>query len=242
LLARNLTVLKPFQAQLIVGIRNMKRTLKRGLGEAIATATLLATSILSGYQLARADEAPVSVAQEIVIFDGPGLLETPNDPVPAIPPRESPVEPQTPAQQDPPPVTTPTPDSSPKPSDASPSQDIIETFGAETTTATDAPVLVSKPLVILIPAKSITLLMAPGSTLITADLKASLAKTASAVKATNRPVSISIKTAGTTLSKATAQANAIVAELKRRGVSAVTLIKRTGNKTLVSVLVTKTKP
>jgi hypothetical protein len=62
------------------------------------------------------------------------------------------------------------------------------------------------------------------------------------VKKSNKPASIAVKTAGTTVAKATAQANAIVAELKKRGVSAVTVIKRVGNKTSVSVLVTKKKP
>ena len=55
-------------------------------------------------------------------------------------------------------------------------------------------------------------------------------------------MSIAVTTTGTTVSKATAQANAIVAELKKSGVSAVTVIKRVGKKTSVSVLVTKKKP
>jgi hypothetical protein len=84
--------------------------------------------------------------------------------------------------------------------------------------------------------------MPTGSTFITPAAKAALAKTATVVKTSNKAVSIAVNTTGTTVSKATAQANAIVAELKRSGVSAVTVIKRVGKKTSVSVLVTKKKP
>lgn len=77
---------------------------------------------------------------------------------------------------------------------------------------------------------------------ITPAVKATLSKTADAVKATSKPATITVKTVGTTIAKATAQANALVVELKKRGVSAVTVIKRVGKKTSVSVLVTKKKP
>jgi hypothetical protein len=101
---------------------------------------------------------------------------------------------------------------------------------------------VSNPLAIPIPAKVVSAPIALGSKVITPAAKATLAKMAGTVTSTGRPVIISVKTVGTTMAKATAQANAIVAELKKSGVSAVTGIKRVGNKTSVSVLVTKKKP
>jgi dihydrodipicolinate synthase/N-acetylneuraminate lyase len=96
--------------------------------------------------------------------------------------------------------------------------------------------LISAPLI------TVSAPMAIGSTSITPAAKTSLAKTAAVVKASKKAVSIAVNTTGTTVSKATAQANAIVAELKKSGVSAVTVTKRVGNKTSVSVLVTKKKP
>jgi len=250
----------------------MKRKSKRGLGGAAVTLTLLATSIVSGYQFAIAEEASTPGAQEIVILDGPGLLETPTDPVLPLPPREdppteppvfnpgfepsnppgdapreAPVQTPTPTQTPgetsaPTPVANPTPDASPRASESIPVQEVIETSGAETKTATEALVLVSKPLASPIPAKVVSAPIALGSKVIAPAAKATLAKMAGTVTSTGRPVIISVKTVGTTMAKATAQANAIVAELKKSGVSAVTVIKRVGNKTSVSVLVTKKKP
>lgn len=237
----------------------MKRNFKRGLGGVAVMVTLIATSTLSGYQFAIADETLVAGGQEIVILDGPGLLETPTDPVPPLPPREGapteppvfnpglePSNPPVDAPREPPaqtltptPVASPIVDSSPVPSEPVPVQDAIETFGAETKPVTDASVPASQLLAISIPALKVSAPMALGSNLMTAAAKASLAKIASSVILTGRPTSISVKTSGTTTAKATAQAKAIVAELKKRGVAAFTVIKRVGNKTSVSVLVTK---
>ena len=255
----------------------MKRKFNRGLGGAAVTLTLIATSIVSCYQMALAEEVSTPGSQEIVILDGPGLLETPTDPAPPLPPREdppaekpteTPTEPpvfnpgfepsnppgdapretpvqtptptQTPGETSAPtPVANPTPDASPRASESIPVQEVIETSGAETKTATEAPVLVSKPLAISIPAKVVSAPIALGSAVITPSAKAALAKMAGAVMSTGRPVSISVKTSGTTIAKATAQAKAIAAELRKRGVAAVTVLKRVGNKTSVSVLVTK---
>ena len=251
----------------------MKRKFNRGLGGAAVTLTLIATSIVSGYQMALAEEASTPGAQEIVILDGPGLLETPTDPVLPLPPREDPpteppvfnpgFEPSnppgdapretpiptptpTPAQiptpaptETPAPVGNPTPDASPRASESIPVQEVIETSGAETKTATEAPVLVSKPLAIRMPAKVVSAPIALGSKVITPAARAAMAKMAGAVMSTGRPVSISVKTSGTTIAKATAQAKAIAAELRKKGVAAVTVLKRVGNKTSVSVLVTK---
>jgi hypothetical protein len=78
-----------------------------------------------------------------------------------------------------------------------------------------------------------------GTKVITPAAKAALFKVADLVNFSGRSAVISVKTAGTTVAKATVQANALVVELKKRGVAAVTVIKRVGNKTSVSVLVTK---
>ena len=99
-----------------------------------------------------------------------------------------------------------------------------------------------KPALIPAPAMAFTLQLPAGSKVLNGAAKATLTKTVDAVKKSNKPASISIKTEGTTITKATAQANLIVTELKKRGVSAVTVIKRVGTKTVVSVLVTKKKP
>jgi hypothetical protein len=166
---------------------------------------------------------------------------------PRVPPIEAPREGQSPSPDFPvqvnPPAEPATNVGTPQQqSVAAPKPEAVETAEVSSKPTNDIQVVVAKPVLISTSMISISAPLSAGSTMITPAAKASLAKTAALVKTSSKSVSISVKTTGTSVSKATAQANAIVAELKKRGVSAVTVIKRVGNKTSVSVLVTKKKP
>jgi hypothetical protein len=242
----------------------MKRNISHGLGGAVISATLIASFIAFGSELARADEPANPGAQEIVILDGPEVLGPPAEPVLPPPPREDAPSLPTPAPSETPilnpgfepqaPVIDAPRESPVQPVAVAPiqiSESTQQQTVPETTSATeanaelavkpavDANLVVSKPQVIALPPRVVSVPIAAGTLALTASAKATLAKTAAAVKASNGSISISVRTAGTTVARATAQANAMVAELKKRGVSAVTVIKRVGNKTSVSVLVTK---
>jgi hypothetical protein len=242
----------------------MKNGKLRGLGGATLITSLVAVFMLAGTQQAFAEE-PVSTGQgEVAIFDGPEMLPPSDGSLPSEPPREGMPGPTPPREEpvliNPTLEPNPAPPAPPRESEIpAPVSNSIQTVSpAETVTtpaqevavsATQVPapvsevaVPLSKPVLIAAPALAVTLQLPAGSKVLTPAAKATLSKTADAVKKSNKPASIAVKTAGTTVAKATAQANAIVAELKKRGVSAVTVIKRVGNKTSVSVLVTKKKP
>jgi hypothetical protein len=180
---------------------------------------------------------PSPEPSEIPIYNVPPEPTTP----PIQGPHEEPIGGST---------TLPLPDSHPAPEVVQPaeptSKPAVETPPVEAPKVDDpepqTPAVVSKPVVISAPVITVSSPLAVGSKTITPAAKTSLAKTAATVKASNKPVSIAVKTTGTTVAKATAQAQAIVSELKKRGVAAVTVIKRVGKKTSVSILVTKKKP
>ena len=207
----------------------MKRVKVIGLGGAMIVASIASASLLAGTQAALAEELVSTDLGGFQIYDGPALTPPPINFGPVRPPIVQ--LPEVPIAQEPATISTPVQVSTPAP-----------TLPPEPTPPAEAIVLVSKPVLVAVPAMTYTMQLPAGSKVITPEAKATLAKTAEAVKASSKPASISVKTAGTTLAKATAQANALVAELKKRGVSAVTVIKRVGKKTSVSVLVTKKKP
>ena len=233
----------------------MKRVKVFGLGGAMIVASIASASLLAGTQAALAEELVSTDLGGFQIYDGPALtpppinfgpvrppiVQLPEVPIVQIPETpqvtiDAPLEPPVPSMvvaapiaQEPASISRPVPTPAP-------------TLPPEPTPPAAAIVLVSKPVLVAVPAMTYTMQLPAGSKVITPAAKATLAKTAEAVKASSKPASISVKTAGTTLAKATAQANALVAELKKRGVSAVTVIKRVGKKTSVSVLVTKKKP
>lgn len=264
---RNLTVLAPQGCQLIVGIK-MKRVKFLRLGGATLSVTLVTASILGVYQNASAQEGASANDESIVIIDGSELIGTPVPLLPpppreespgANPPIEQPTTDPTPEPTETPiynwgaePTTTPIqapredpiqrPEAPQKQADSQPASEVVVAAEASSKPKAEKPALVSKPVLISAPMITVSAPLATGSAAITPAAKASLAKTAEVVKTSSKPVSISVKTTGTTVSKATAQANAIVAELKKSGVAAVTVIKRVGNRTSVSVLVTKKKP
>ena len=247
----------------------MKKSEFHRFGGAALSVSLITASILVGYEIAGADEISFASDEETLIIEGPEFLP-PRVPLLPPPPREdspsgqpSPSPSETPIYNaDPEPTTPPVqapreepsrgsdaPQQQTSPVSASevarpadfPSNPTVDAPTVDAPT-TETPAVVSKPSVISAPLTIVNAPMATGSRTITPAARTSLVKTASAVKASSKPVSIAVTTTGTTVSKATAQANAIVAELKKSGVSAVTVIKRVGNKTSVSVLVTKKKP
>ena len=207
----------------------MRRVKVIGLGGAMIVASIASASLLAGTQAALAEELVSTDLGGFQIYDGPALTPPPINFGPVRPPIVQ--LPEVPIAQEPTTISTPVQVPTPAP-----------TLPPEPTPPAEAIVLVSKPVLAAVPAMTYTMQLPAGSKVITPAAKATLAKTAEAVKASSKPASISVKTAGTTLAKATAQANALVAELKKRGVSAVTVIKRVGKKTSVSVLVTKKKP
>lgn len=207
----------------------MRRVKVIGLGGAMIVASIASASLLAGTQAALAEELASADLGGFQIYDGPALTPPPINFGPVRPPIVQ--LPEVPIAQEPTTISTPVQVPTPAP-----------TLPPEPTPPAAAIVLVSKPVLVAVPAMTYTMQLPAGSKVITPAAKATLAKTAEAVKASSKPASISVKTAGTTLAKATAQANALVAELKKRGVSAVTVIKRVGKKTSVSVLVTKKKP
>jgi hypothetical protein len=207
----------------------MRRVKVIGLGGAMIVASIASASLLAGTQAALAEELVSTDLGGFQIYDGPALTPPPINFGPVRPPIVQ--LPEVPIAQEPTTISTPVQVPTPAP-----------TLPPEPTPPAAAIVLVSKPVLVAVPAMTYTMQLPAGSKVITPAAKATLAKTAEAVKASSKPASISVKTAGTTLAKATAQANALVAELKKRGVSAVTVIKRVGKKTSVSVLVTKKKP
>lgn len=247
----------------------MKSSKFQRLGGATLAVTLVTASILVGHQIAVADEIANRSDAPVLIVDGPGLLEPPlpqlppppredspsgqptpspaetpiynTDPEPTIPPVQAPreepsrgsEEPQQQTSQPTVPEVSQTTELTSKPTVEAPAVDIPKV---------ETPAVASKPVSISAPLTIVSAPMPTGRTTITPAARTSLAKTASEVKTFSKPVSIAVTTTGTTVSKATAQANAIVAELKKSGVSAVTVIKRVGKKTSVSVLVTKKKP
>jgi hypothetical protein len=192
-------------------------------------ASIASASLLAGTQAALAEELVSTDLGGFQIYDGPALTPPPINFGPVRPPIVQ--LPEVPIAQEPTTISTPVQVPTPAP-----------TLPPEPTPPAAAIVLVSKPVLVAVPAMTYTMQLPAGSKVLTPEAKATLAKTAEAVKASSKPASISVKTAGTTLAKATAQANALVAELKKRGVSAVIVIKRVGKKTSVSVLVTKKKP
>ena len=207
----------------------MRRVKVIGLGGAMIVASIASASLLAGTQAALAEELVSTDLGGFQIYDGPALTPPPINFGPVRPPIVQ--LPEVPIAQEPATISTPVQVPTPAP-----------ILPPEPTPPAAAIVLVSKPVLVAVPAMTYTMQLPAGSKVITPAAKATLAKTAEAVKASSKPASISVKTAGTTLAKATAQANALVAELKKRGVSAVTVIKRVGKKTSVSVLVTKKKP
>lgn len=207
----------------------MKRVKVIGLGGAMIVASIASASLLAGTQAALAEELASADLGGFQIYDGPALTPPPINFGPVRPPIVQ--LPEVPIAQEPTTISTPVQVSTPAP-----------TLLPEPTPPAEAIVLVSKPVLAAVPDMTYTMQLPAGSKVMTPAAKATLAKTAEAVKASSKPASISVKTAGTTLAKATAQANTLVAELKKRGVSAVTVIKRVGKKTSVSVLVTKKKP
>jgi hypothetical protein len=239
----------------------------RGLGGAAVVASLAAGFMLSGGHQASAEEVVSPGLESVPIFDGPALLPPPNDFGPAQPPREglpnsqpTPSPTETPIYNaDPQPTTPPlqAPREEPRPvSDSqqpqnypSPATEVAQPAESTTKPAVEAPTIepptsetasvVAKPVLMSSPLITVSAPMPTGSTTITPAARISLAKTAATVKTSSRSVSIAVTTTGTTVSKATAQANVMVAQLKKNGVAAVTVIKRVGNKTSVSVLVTK---
>jgi hypothetical protein len=242
----------------------MKNDKLRGLGGATLITSLAAIFVLAGTQHAFAEEAVSTGQGEVAIFDGPEMLPPSDGSLPSEPPREGnpghTPNPQEPVLINPTLEPNPTPPTPPRESQnpapevnsiqtVSPAEPVTTPAKELTVSATQVPapvsevaVPISKPALIAEPVMAVTLQLPAGSKVLTTAAKATLSKTADAVKKGNKPASIAIKTAGTTVAKATAQANAIVAELKKRGVSAVTVIKRVGTKTSVSVLVTKKKP
>ncbi|MBP7818736.1 MAG: hypothetical protein KA009_01595 [Rhodoluna sp.] len=207
----------------------MRRVKVIGLGGAMIVASIASASLLAGTQAALAEELVSTDLGGFQIYDGPALTPPPINFGPVRPPIVQ--LPEVPIAQEPTTISTPVQVPTPAP-----------TLPPEPTPPAAAIVLVSKPVLVAVPAMTYTMQLPAGSKVITPAAKATLAKTAEAVKASSKPASISVKTAGTTMAKATAQANALVAELRKRGVSAVTVIKRVGKKTSVSVLVTKKKP
>lgn len=207
----------------------MRRVKVIGLGGAMIVASIASASLLAGTQAALAEELVSTDLGGFQIYDGPALTPPPINFGPVRPPIVQ--LPEVPIAQEPTTISTPVQVPTPAP-----------TLPPEPTPPAAAIVLVSKPVLVAVPAMTYTMQLPAGSKVLTPEAKATLAKTAEAVKASSKPASISVKTAGTTLAKATAQANALVAELKKRGVSAVIVIKRVGKKTSVSVLVTKKKP
>lgn len=242
----------------------MKNDKLRLLGGATLITSLAAVFMLAGTQQAFAEETVSSGQGEVAIFDGPEMLPPSDGSLPSEPPREGMPGPTPPREE--PVLINPTLEPNPAPADpprepqnpspevnssqtVSPAETVTTTSQEMAVSATQVPVPapevavpISKPALIAAPAMALTLQLPAGSKVLTPAAKATLSKTADAVKKSNKPASIAVKTTGTTIAKATAQANAIVSQLKKRGVSAVTVIKRVGNKTSVSVLVTKKKP
>lgn len=105
------------------------------------------------------------------------------------------------------------------------------------------PVVVTPPTVrpITTSAKPIQVPLKAGSTVITQAAQNTLAKTADSVTATNKPATIAVSTVGVTLTQATKQANTLVVQLKKLGVTATTKITRVAGKPVVTVVVTKKK-
>lgn len=107
----------------------------------------------------------------------------------------------------------------------------------------------SKPVVVTPPAvtpvtstpKPVQVPLKAGSTVITRSVQNVLAKTADAVTATNKPATIAVNSVGVTLTQATRQANVLVAELKKLGVTAKTKVTRVAGKSVVTVVVSKKK-
>lgn len=214
-----------------------------GPGAATLLASIAAVCVFAGSQQAFAEEMTSAGVSDFQIYDGPALLPPPINFGPVMPPVVPVIPPAVPVPETPPllvsvPADPPNQSSVPQPPQPSPSPTSAPTptLLAEDIAASSKPALISAPTMVY------TIQLPAGSKVVTPAAKATLAKTAEAVKVSNKPASIAVKTAGTTVAKATAQAKAIVAELKKRGVSAVTVIKRVGKKTSVSVLVTKKKP
>lgn len=105
------------------------------------------------------------------------------------------------------------------------------------------PVVVTPPAVtpVTTPAKPVQVPLKAGSTVITPTAQNTLAKTADSVTATNRTATIAVSTVGVTLTQATKQANTLVVQLRKLGVTATTKITRVAGKPVVTVVVTKKK-
>lgn len=103
------------------------------------------------------------------------------------------------------------------------------------------PVIVTQPKVtpVATPAKPVQLPLKAGSTFITKEAQNTLAKTAETVTATNKPATIAVSLVGVTFTQATKQANVLVAQLRKLGVTATTKVTRVAGKSVVSVVVTK---
>ena len=180
---------------------------------------------------------------DLVPPEGPPLVSSDPTPTDSPSPTESPMVTPSPTASVEPVYTIQEPSASPTPKPVEVPSVKAPDVKIPTEETGSKPVNVTQPKVtqVATPAKPVQLPLKAGSTVITTAAQNTLAKTAETVTATNKPATIAVSSVGVTFTQATKQANALVAQLRRLGVTATTKVAWVAGKSVVSVVVTKKK-